>query len=86
MLGLGETMAEVSALLRDLKSSGCDIVTIGQYMRPTRNSLEVVTYVEPKVFKQLEKEAEEMGFQGVYSGPLVRSSFNAEELKSSTIN
>lgn len=86
MLGLGETMEEVSALLRDLKSAGCDIVTIGQYMQPTRNSLEVVTYVEPKVFKQLEKEAKEMGFKGVYSGPLVRSSFNAEELKSSSVN
>ncbi len=85
MLGLGETMAEVSNLLQDLKSAGCDIVTIGQYMKPTRNSLEVVTYVEPKVFKQLEKEAKEMGFKGVYSGPLVRSSFNAEELKS-TVN
>ena len=86
MLGLGETMAEVSALLRDLKSAGCDIVTIGQYMKPTRNSLDVVEYVEPKVFKELEKEAKDIGFRGVYSGPLVRSSFNAEELKSSTIN
>ncbi|MDT8317628.1 MAG: lipoyl synthase [bacterium] len=86
MLGLGETMPEVSALLEDLKSVGCDIVTIGQYMKPTRNSLDVASYLEPKVFKQLEKEAQEMGFKGVYSGPLVRSSFNAEELKSSTIN
>lgn len=81
MLGLGETMAEVNALLGDLRSAGCDIVTIGQYMKPTRNSLEVVDYIEPEIFKKLEKEAKEMGFKGVYSGPLVRSSFNAEELK-----
>ena len=86
MLGLGETMAEVSALLGDLKSAGCDIVTIGQYMKPTRNSLDIEAYIEPKIFEELEKEAKEMGFKGVYSGPLVRSSFNAEELKSSTIN
>ncbi|HBG47564.1 MAG TPA: lipoyl synthase [Deltaproteobacteria bacterium] len=80
MVGLGETGEEVRSLLRDLKSAGCDAVTIGQYLRPTRESLEVVEYVEPEVFKEYEEYGRSIGFQHVYSGTFVRSSYNAEKL------
>lgn len=83
MLGLGEKMEEVIALLKDLKNAGCDLVTIGQYMRPTKNNLEVVEYVSPEVFKELQVMGKEIGFAGIFSGPLVRSSFNAEEFRRS---
>lgn len=86
MLGFGEKKEEVISLLEDLKSAGCDLVTIGQYMRPTRNNLEVVEYVRPEVFKELELIGKEMGFSGIYSGPLVRSSFNAEEFRMSIVD
>jgi len=86
MLGLGEKKEEVISLLEDLKSAHCDLITIGQYMRPTRNNLEVVEYVRPEIFKELEIIGKKMGFSGIYSGPLVRSSFNAEEFRSSVKN
>ncbi len=81
MLGLGEKKEEVIQVLHDLKLSGCDLVTIGQYMRPTRAHLEVKEYVELEVFKELEEAGRKIGFRGVYSGPLVRSSFNAEHFR-----
>jgi lipoic acid synthetase len=80
MLGLGETIEEVEALLADLRHAGCDFVTIGQYLRPTRNNLPVVEYVRPGVFEGLRIKALEMGFKYAASGPLVRSSMNAEEM------
>ncbi|MDA8084810.1 MAG: lipoyl synthase [Nitrospiraceae bacterium] len=80
MLGLGERPEEVHQLLLDLRSSGCDIVTIGQYLRPTRNNLPVVEYVKPEIFEELRTAALGMGFHYVASGPLVRSSMNAEEM------
>ncbi|MDH3974139.1 MAG: lipoyl synthase [Deltaproteobacteria bacterium] len=83
MLGFGEKRDEVITLLEDLKNAGCDLVTIGQYMRPTKNNLQVVEYVKPEVFKELECIGKEMGFAGIFSGPLVRSSFNAEEFRMS---
>jgi len=86
MLGFGEKMDEVVALLKDLKTAGCDLVTIGQYMRPTKSNLEVSEYVRPEVFKELELVGKEIGFSGVFSGPLVRSSFNAEEFSLSMTN
>jgi lipoic acid synthetase len=80
MLGLGEQYAEVIDLLADLRETGCDFLTIGQYLQPTRKNLPVVEYVSPEVFDELREQALRMGFQQVSSGPLVRSSMNAEEM------
>jgi len=80
MVGLGERPEEVREVLKDLKSSGCDAVTIGQYLRPTRNNLEVREYVDPEVFKEYEEFGLGIGLRHVYSGPFVRSSYNAEKL------
>jgi lipoyl synthase len=80
MVGLGEKKDEVKDVLRDLFNSGCDAVTIGQYLRPTRNNLEVKEYVEPEVFLEYETYGKELGIKYVYSGPFVRSSYNAEKL------
>ncbi len=80
MLGLGETHSEVIGLLRDLREAGCVFVTIGQYLRPTEGNLPVVQYVRPEVFEELRVTALDMGFRFVASGPLVRSSMNAEEM------
>lgn len=78
MAGLGETEEEVRGVLGDLKAAGCDAVTIGQYLRPTRHNLEVVEYVEPEVFARYERFGLSAGLKYVYSGPFVRSSYNAE--------
>lgn len=80
MLGLGETAGEVSELLVDLRRAGCDLVTIGQYLQPSRNNLPVVEYILPERFRELSSEAYALGFRSAASGPLVRSSMNAEEL------
>ncbi|SPP99802.1 lipoate synthase [Candidatus Sulfobium mesophilum] len=80
MLGLGESQTEVLELLRELRAAGCDVVTIGQYLRPTRNNLPVVEYIHPDFFEYLRLKALEMGFSYVASGPLVRSSMNAAEM------
>ena len=86
MLGFGETWHEVMDILIDLKNAGCSIITIGQYLRPSKKNLPVVEYVEPKVFEELQATALEMGFQHVASGPLVRSSMNAEEMYRDTVS
>jgi lipoic acid synthetase len=78
MLGLGETVSEVIDLLGDLRSVGCDALTIGQYLRPTKKNQPVVEYIIPRVFDDLKEKAMELGFCSVSSGPLVRSSMNAE--------
>jgi lipoic acid synthetase len=80
MLGLGETEAEIFAVLADLKAVGCDFVTLGQYLRPTRDQLPVDRYVTPQEFEDLGARALAMGFNMVHSGPLVRSSYHAGEL------
>ena len=80
MVGLGETDDEVDAVLRDLRAVGVDIVTIGQYLRPTREHAPVDRYVTPEGFRRLEERARAVGFPTVYSGVFVRSSFNAEEV------
>jgi lipoic acid synthetase len=80
MLGLGEEEAEVMELLRELRHTGCDVVTIGQYLRPTRNNLPVVEYIRPEAFAYLKVKALDMGFTYVASGPMVRSSMNAAEM------
>ena len=78
MLGLGETEAEVLALVRDARAAGCDILTIGQYLQPTRQHLPVAEFVHPDRFKAFEAAAYALGFTSVFSGPLVRSSYHAE--------
>jgi lipoic acid synthetase len=80
MVGLGETDDEVVAVLADLRATGVDIVTIGQYLRPTRDHAPVARYVTPAGFRALEGEARAIGFPTVYAGVFVRSSFNAEEV------
>ncbi|NPD89671.1 MAG: lipoyl synthase [Asgard group archaeon] len=79
MVGLGENKEEVFELLKDLKETECDILTIGQYLKPPSSDLEIEEYVHPNVFKEYEAKAYEMGFKFVASAPFVRSSFNAEE-------
>ena len=79
MLGLGETEAEVRELLGRLRDAGVEIVTIGQYLRPSRENLPVVEYVRPEVFERHREAGERMGFRHVFSGPFVRSSYRAEE-------
>lgn len=78
MVGLGETEAEVLALLQDARATDCDILTIGQYLQPTRRHLPVVEYVHPDQFQRYEAAATALGFTAVYAGPLVRSSYHAE--------
>ncbi|MFO7638701.1 MAG: lipoyl synthase [bacterium] len=80
MVGLGETDAEVSAALRDLRGAGCEVVTIGQYLRPARRCLPVARYVEPARFADWEAEACGLGFRAASCGPLVRSSYLADRL------
>ena len=80
MLGLGETLDEVAGLFRDLRTAGCELLTAGQYLRPSKKNLPVVEYIRPEVFDDLKKSALELGFEFVASGPLVRSSMNAEEM------
>ena len=79
MVGLGETKQEVVALLEDLKAYDVDAVTIGQYLKPGKNYLDVVEYVHPDVFAEYKEIGEAMGFLFVASGPFVRSSYNAKE-------
>jgi lipoic acid synthetase len=80
MLGLGETDAEIGSVLVDLRRAGVDVVTLGQYLRPTREHLPVARYVPPEGFAALGAQARRLGFPTVYSGVFVRSSFNAEEV------
>jgi len=80
MLGLGETDDEVMRTLEDLRAHGCDLLTIGQYLRPTPDHLPVVEYVHPDRFAWWKQQADRLGFENTASGPLVRSSFHADEL------
>lgn len=78
MLGLGETPDEVMAVMNDLRAVGVDVLTLGQYLQPTKNHLPVDRFVHPDEFKRYEVEGLAMGFHIVESGPLVRSSYHAE--------
>ncbi len=78
MLGLGEELAEILLVMQDLRSSGCDLLTLGQYLAPSRHHLPVERYVTPEEFENLRQKGLEMGFRHVASGPLVRSSYHAE--------
>jgi lipoic acid synthetase len=79
MLGLGEREEELFQAMRDLRSSNCDILTLGQYLQPTLKHLPVVEFVTPEKFAEYKVRAEEMGFVHVASGPMVRSSYHADE-------
>ena len=80
ILGMGETREEVSEALRDLYEAGCDLLTITQYLRPSKRHHPVERWVKPEEFVELSAEAEEIGFAGVMAGPLVRSSYRAGRL------
>ncbi|MDL4771228.1 MULTISPECIES: lipoyl synthase [Thermomonosporaceae] len=80
ILGMGETREEVSQALRDLHGAGCELITITQYLRPSPRHHPVERWVKPEEFVELSAEAEEIGFTGVMSGPLVRSSYRAGRL------
>jgi lipoic acid synthetase len=79
MLGLGETEEEVIQTMKDLRNIHVDVVTFGQYLRPTEQHLSVVEYVRPEKFEYFRKVGEVMGFKYVASGPMVRSSYKAGE-------
>lgn len=79
MVGVGESEAEVSESLKDLRDRGVDIVTIGQYLQPTKSHLPVEEYVRPEIFDRYRMDAETLEFKHVFSGPLVRSSYHASE-------
>lgn len=80
MLGLGETEKEIRRTLKDVKEAGCSILTLGQYLQPSRYHLPVERFVPPEEFDAWKEEAQAMGFHTVASGPFVRSSYQAEEL------
>jgi len=80
MVGLGETETEVEAVLRDLRAAGTAVATIGQYLRPTRRNLPVTAYIEPPQFAAYRDYGLSIGFQMVFSGPLVRSSYMADRV------
>ena len=79
MLGLGETEPEVLEAMRDLRKAGCDILTLGQYLQPTLKHLAMVEFISPEKFAFFKQQAEAMGFIHVASGPMVRSSYHADE-------
>jgi lipoic acid synthetase len=79
MVGLGETIAEVEAVIADLREQDVDLLTIGQYLRPSEKHLPVARFVHPDEFAHLAEVARGLGFRHVESGPLVRSSYHAGE-------
>ena len=81
MLGLGETETELEQAMTDLRAVGCDILTLGQYLQPTLKHLPVVEFVEPARFERYGERARAMGFVHVASGPMVRSSYHADEFE-----
>jgi len=80
ILGMGEERDEVTTTLRDLYGAGCELITITQYLRPSPRHHPVIRWVKPDEFVEMREEAEEIGFVGVMSGPLVRSSYRAGRL------
>jgi len=80
MVGLGETMEQVTELMKDVRTVACDIFTAGQYLQPTKAHLPVQRYVTPEEFELITKEGLRMGLRSVIAGPLVRSSYHAEEM------
>lgn len=81
MVGLGERREEIHEAMRDLRSVDCDLLTVGQYLQPTRQNLPVVEFVTPEQFEEYGRAAEERGFAHVASGPKVRSSYHADDFR-----
>ena len=79
MLGLGEREVEVLKTLKDLRETGCDFISIGQYLQPGKNAAMVIEYIKPEKFKFYKDIARKMGFTHIESGPYVRSSFMADK-------
>ena len=86
MVGLGETKAELLETMSDLRAVGCDLLTIGQYLRPTKRHHPIIRFYLPEEFKELEQAGIDMGFKHVASGPLVRSSYHADEQHNAAID
>lgn len=80
MVGVGEADEEIDELLRDLREVNCDIVTVGQYLQPLDRKMDIIDFVPPEKFQEIELRARKMGFREVYSGPYVRSSYHAGEV------
>jgi lipoic acid synthetase len=80
MLGLGESPQEIEKTLRDMREAGCRILTLGQYLQPSKNHLAVERFIPPQEFEAWRKKALKIGFAEVASGPFVRSSYHAQEL------
>lgn len=80
MVGLGETFDEVVGVMEDLRSAGCDFLTVGQYLQPSKKHLPVVEYILPEVFERYKEVGQAIGFKVIAAAPLVRSSMNAEEM------
>lgn len=83
MLGLGEKEEEVLEVLRDLRKNNCDLLTLGQYLAPSKHHHPIAEYIHPETFNRYREKALEMGFKNAASGPFVRSSYQAENLFSS---
>jgi lipoic acid synthetase len=86
MAGMGETRDELSRTIADIRAAGCDLLTVGQYLRPSRRHRSVSRYLEPYEFTEIASEARSLGFEEVSAGPLVRSSYRAETLYSESRN
>ncbi|UCC55734.1 MAG: lipoyl synthase [Gammaproteobacteria bacterium] len=86
MLGVGETIAEVEQVMRDLRDHDCDMLTLGQYLQPSKHHLPVDRYVHPDEFAQLRELGYELGFTHVASGPMVRSSYHADQQAKDVVN
>jgi lipoic acid synthetase len=79
MLGLGETDDEILEVMRDLRAHGVDMLTLGQYLQPSAHHLPVLRYAEPAIFREFERQARALGFAHAACGPLVRSSYHADQ-------
>ena len=86
MLGIGETREELLGVLRDLRAHGCEMLTLGQYLQPSRHHLPVERYLDPGEFEELAERARELGFRQVASGPMVRSSYHADRQASGIVS
>ena len=80
MIGLGESTEDILHTFSDLRRMGCNLLTIGQYLQPSRNNAPVIKYYSPLEFEQLKKIAQDFGFEEVEAGPLVRSSYRAHRM------
>jgi lipoic acid synthetase len=85
ILGMGETRAEISGALADLREAGCDLLTVGQYLRPSDLQMPVARFAHPDEFAEIGQEARDLGFRGVESGPLVRSSYHAGRMHADAV-